>query len=118
MLAQKAIEILPNIMSNFAQGYSTIGKMTIVGGSGDETNVATRMAGENAKAMSANFEIVKSATGVDLQSMLNSSLQGKALAEGLNHGRDVGVVPNSTYGSTPEQGSSTVETPNEDTSGE
>ena len=77
MLAQKAIEILPNIMSNFAQGYSTIGKMTIVGGSGNETNVATRMAGENAKAMSANFEIVKSATGVDLQSMLKFKLTRK-----------------------------------------
>ena len=94
ILAQKALETLPSIMEQFAKGYSTIGKVSIVGG-GDGADVANRLAGDNAKAMFSVFETVRNATGIDLQDMLNSSVSGRALGEGIgaSHTVDTTFAP-------------------------
>lgn len=85
MLAQKALEILPAVMEQFAKGYSTVGKISIVGGGDDSTNVSNRIAGENAKAMVSSFDTIKNATGIDLQNILQSTASGRAVGEGLNN---------------------------------
>lgn len=86
MLAQKALEVLPAVMEQFAKGYSTVGKISIVGG-GSETNVSNRLAGENAKAMTSTFETIQNATGIDLKGILQSHTSGRAMGEGFSTGR-------------------------------
>lgn len=87
MLAQKALEVLPSVMEQFAKGYANVGSISIVGGSGDEANVSNRIAGENAMAMKSSFDTIKNSTGIDLRDILQSSASGRGLGEGMSSGR-------------------------------
>lgn len=84
VLAQRLVEILPSLMTEFARGYENIGNLSIVGGSG--TSAGDLMSGENAVAMQAIFETVKNATGVDLPSIIQGRVAGEAAGSGFREG--------------------------------
>lgn len=88
MLAQKALEVLPSVMEQFAKGYANVGSISIVGGGSDEANVSNRIAGENAMAMKSSFDTIKNSTGIDLRDILQSNASGRGMGEGLNNSRN------------------------------
>ncbi|WP_195706670.1 SPFH domain-containing protein [Paramicrobacterium fandaimingii] len=87
IIAQRAIEILPDLMERFAQGYSRIGTISVIGsgsGSGSDSSPAgSQFSGESASAMRGVFESVKEATGVDLASVIQGRVTGSAIGEGM-----------------------------------
>lgn len=85
LLAQKALEILPNLMKEFAVGYANVQGITIVGG-GNDNSAAAHMATEQSLAMKSTFETVKTATGIDLGNIIQSSVSGRALGQGIEEG--------------------------------
>lgn len=91
MLAQKALEVLPSVMEQFAKGYANVGSISIVGGGSDEANVSNRIAGENAMAMKSSFDTIKNSTGIDLRDILQSNASGRGMGEGLNNSRNAVV---------------------------
>lgn len=77
VLAQRVVEILPELMMAFADGYQNIGNVSIVGGSGSNGGSVSGVIGaENAVALHSVFENVKVATGVDLGEII----QGRVVA--------------------------------------
>lgn len=86
LLAQKALDILPELMKNFADGYSSIKGLTIIGGG--EDGASSHMAGESSRALASTMETVKSATGIDIGGILQSSVNGRAFGQGLNESTD------------------------------
>lgn len=95
LLAQKALEILPEVMSNFAQGYSAINGLTIIGGG--EDGASSHMAGEQSRALATSFKTIKEATGIDLGNIIQSSVSGRAfgnaVSESTNSSTAKKVVP-------------------------
>lgn len=98
LLAQQAMEILPELMSNFASGYANIGSMTVLsGGEGSENSVGSRFAGEQALGLKSIIESVKQTTGIDLAEIIQGraaghaqgSAQGAAIAEALSRDETV-----------------------------
>ena len=90
LLAQKALEILPEVMSNFANGYSAISGLTIIGGG--EDGASSHMAGEQSRALSTSFETIKAATGIDLGGIIQSSVSGRAFGNAVSE-TDSKTVP-------------------------
>lgn len=86
LLAQKALEILPEVMSNFANGYSAISGLTIIGGG--EDGASSHMAGEQSRALSTSFETIKAATGIDLGGIIQSSVSGRAFGNAVSENTD------------------------------
>lgn len=64
----------------FRRGFSNVGNVTLVGGD----TAGTYMAHEQAVGLTARFESVKSATGVDLGAIL----QGQAFGRGRSSSRE------------------------------
>ncbi|OKL50673.1 hypothetical protein BM477_00745 [Boudabousia marimammalium] len=87
ILAQRALEILPELMMAFADGYAKIGKITIVGGSG-QASAGENLSQEMPVAMSGVFESMKAATGLDLAAMLQGRMVGQGIAQGLTESND------------------------------
>lgn len=84
VLAQRALDILPELMDRFAQGYAQIGKISVIGsGNAEGTHAGGQFAGESAVAMRGVFESVREATGVDLASIIQGRVVGEAVGEGL-----------------------------------
>jgi flotillin len=81
VLARELIGQLPLLMGEFAKGYANVGNVTLVGGD----TAGTHIAREQAAGLTATFDSVKAATGVDLASIL----QGQALGRGIAQGADV-----------------------------
>lgn len=82
LLAQKALDILPEVMGRFADGYSAIEGLTIIGG-GSDSGASNHLAGENSRALASSFESIKAATGIDLAGLIQSSVSGNAIGRGM-----------------------------------
>lgn len=75
LLAQRALDALPQVMAEFAKGFDRVGTITVVGGDG----AASHMAGETATGLRAVFDSVRSATGLDIARII----EGRAVGEGI-----------------------------------
>lgn len=89
LLAQRALEALPLVMAEYAKGYSSIGAVTIVGGSG--TSGSEQMGEESSVALRHTFETVKAATGLDLPALIQGRAMGEAIGQGVS-GNNAGEV--------------------------
>ena len=78
LLAQRAFDVLPTLMTSFAEGYGNIGSMTVISGSGEDSGMGNHFAGEQAAGMKAVIHTVKEATGVDLADIINGQATGRA----------------------------------------
>lgn len=83
VIAQRSIEILPELMERFAQGYSRIGTISVIGSGSDSSPAGSQFSGESASAMRGVFESVKAATGVDLASVIQGRVTGSAIGESM-----------------------------------
>jgi flotillin len=78
ILAKEIIGQLPQLMAEFAKGYERVGNITLIGGD----SAATHLAREQSASLSATFESVKSATGLDLGAVIQGQALGRGIAEG------------------------------------
>ncbi len=85
LLAQRALEALVPLMAEFAKGYDKVGSITVLGGDGASSHLAT----ESATGLRASFEAVRAATGIDLTAII----QGRALGEGIAAGTAAAASP-------------------------
>lgn len=78
ILAREIIVQLPQLMAEFAKGYERVGEITLIGGE----SAATHIAREQSASLSATFESVKAATGLDLSAIIQGQALGRGIAEG------------------------------------
>ncbi len=78
ILAKEIIGQLPQLMAAFAKGYERVGAITLIGGD----SAATHLAREQSASLSATFESVKAATGLDLGAIIQGQALGRGIAEG------------------------------------
>ena len=78
VLARELVAQLPALMAEFAKRYANVGGVTLIGGDA----AATHIAREQAASLTATFESVKSATGVDLGQILSGQALGRGIATG------------------------------------
>jgi flotillin len=88
LLAQRALEALVPMMTEFAKGYDKVGSITVLGGDG----ASSHLAGEAAGGLRATFEAVKVATGLDLGEIIQGRAIGHAIAEGSQPGATRGAA--------------------------
>jgi flotillin len=77
LLAQRALETLVPMMTEFAKGYDKVGSITVLGGEGASGHLAS----ESAMGLRASFDAVKAATGIDLTAIIQGRVVGEALAD-------------------------------------
>ena len=78
VLARELIGQLPQLMAEFAKGYDKVGAITLIGGD----SAASHIAREQAGSLTATFESVKAATGIDLSAVLQGQSLGRGIATG------------------------------------
>lgn len=78
ILAQRALEALVPMMTEFAKGYDKVGSITVLGGEGASGHLAT----ESATGLRASFDAVRAATGIDLSAIIQGRAVGEAFAAG------------------------------------
>jgi flotillin len=79
LLAQRALEALVPMMTEFAKGYDKVGSITVLGGEG----ASSHLAAESAQGLRATFDAVKVATGLDLAEIIQGRVVGQAMGEQL-----------------------------------
>ncbi|OAH49471.1 SPFH domain-containing protein [Microbacterium oleivorans] len=84
LLAQRAIEALVPLMTEFARGFDKVGSITVLGGEGASSHIA----GESASSMRATFDAVQAATGIDLRGIIQGQATGRGIAQGLQQEQD------------------------------
>lgn len=89
LLAQKALETLPEVMASFAKGYSAVKGLTIIGGG--EDGASSHMAGEQSRALATSFETIKAATGIDLGGIIQASVSGRAFGNAVSENESSAV---------------------------
>lgn len=82
LLAQRALDILPAVMGEWSKGYSAIGGVTIVGGSG--TSGAEQVGDESSVSLRRTFESIKATTGLDLTELIQGRATGEAIGRGIS----------------------------------
>lgn len=95
LLAQRALEALVPMMTEFAKGYDKVGSITVLGGDGASGHLAT----ESASGLRASFEAVRAATGIDLTAIIQGRAVGEAFADATARG---GAPTPTTAARTPE----------------
>ena len=88
IIAQRAIEALPQLMQEFARGYANVGEITLIGGSSETTSAGAVVAGEQATALRGVFDSVRVATGLDLASIIQGRVVGEAAGQGFAAGAE------------------------------
>ena len=81
LLAQRAIETLVPMMTEFARGFDKVGSITVLGGGG--TGASSHIAAESAAGMRATFDAVEAATGIDLRHVIQGQATGRGMAQGI-----------------------------------
>lgn len=81
-LSQRVLDVLPDVMAEFAKGYAAIGNVSIIGGSGED-GASSVVGSDNAKAMRAVFDSVQAATGLDLGAIIGGQAVGRAFGAGV-----------------------------------
>ena len=89
ILAREIIVQLPQLMAEFARGYERVGAITLIGGD----SAASHLAREQSASLSATFESVKAATGLDLGAVIQGQALGRGIAEGSHHAPDAVHAP-------------------------
>jgi flotillin len=79
LLAQRALEALVPMMTEFARGFDKVGSITVLGGEGATSHIAA----ESASGMRATFDAVEAATGIDLRQIIQGQATGRGVAQGL-----------------------------------
>lgn len=79
LLAQRALEALVPMMTEFARGFDRVGSITVLGGEGASSHIAS----ESAAGMRATFDAVEAATGIDLRAVIQGQATGRGMAQGL-----------------------------------
>lgn len=77
ILAREVISQLPELMQSFARGYEKVGAITLIGGD----SAGTHLAREQASSLTATFESVRAATGLDLHAIIEGRSFGRGIAE-------------------------------------
>lgn len=77
LLAQRALEALVPMMTEFAKGYDKVGSITVLGGEG----ASGHLANESASGLRATFDAVKAATGLDLTEIIQGRVVGQAMGQ-------------------------------------
>ena len=93
ILAKEIIGQLPQLMAEFAKGYEKVGSITLIGGD----SAATHLAREQSTSLTATFESVKAATGLDLGAVMQGRAFGRGVAEG-SHVTTTAVDPGPVAG--------------------
>ncbi|MET0673898.1 MAG: SPFH domain-containing protein [Microbacterium pygmaeum] len=88
ILTREIIGQLPQLMAEFAKGYERVGSITLIGGD----SAATHIAREQSTSLTATFESVKAATGLDLSAVIQGQSLGRGLAEGAAQAAPSGEV--------------------------
>ncbi|MDT0180478.1 SPFH domain-containing protein [Microbacterium sp. ARD31] len=78
LLAQRALDALPQVMAEYAKGFDKVGSITVLGGDG----ASSHLAGESATGLRSVFDSVKAATGLDIAAII----QGRTVGEGIGAG--------------------------------
>lgn len=79
LLAQRALEALVPMMTEFARGFDKVGSITVLGGEGASSHIAA----ESATGMRATFDAVEAATGIDLRQIIQGQATGRGVAQGI-----------------------------------
>lgn len=79
LLAQRALEALVPMMTEFARGFDKVGQITVLGGEG----ASSHMAAESASSMRASFDAIEAATGIDLRQVIQGQATGRGMAQGI-----------------------------------
>lgn len=90
ILAQRALDLLPELMRSWSDGYQKIGGITVIGGGdgqGSTGAAGAQFSGESATAMASVFESVKAATGLDLAEIIQGRAVGQAVGEAASRER-------------------------------
>lgn len=85
LLAQRALEQLPELMTQFAKGYERVGSITVVGGT---SGAGEQFAGESGLALTSVLESVKATTGIDLAEVIQGRAVGRGIGEGASQSSD------------------------------
>lgn len=80
ILAKEIIGQLPQLMAEFAKGYEKVGNITLIGGD----SAATHLAREQSASLTATFDSVKAATGLDLGTIIQGQALGRGIADGAH----------------------------------
>jgi hypothetical protein len=83
LLAQRALEALVPMMTEFARGFDKVGSITVLGGEG----ASSHMAAESASSMRASFDAIQAATGIDLRQVIQGQATGRGMAQGCAKSR-------------------------------
>ncbi len=84
-MAEMMINVLPEIAGKIAEPLSQIDKITIIGGgSGDNGNGISSVAGNVPVVMAKLFESMKEATGVDLSEIMRAETYDAKVTKNLN----------------------------------
>lgn len=78
VLAQRLVDVLPQLVSAFAQGYAAVGEITVIGGSPSE-----HLAGEQAASLASTLKTVQATTGIDLAALIQGRAVGEAIGTAL-----------------------------------
>ncbi|MEJ1154080.1 flotillin family protein [Microbacterium marmarense] len=89
LLAQRALEALVPMMTEFARGFDKVGSITVLGGAGASQHIA----GESAAGMRATFDAVEAATGINLRDIIQGQATGRGVAQGLRDDDASSKVP-------------------------
>ncbi|WP_438616714.1 SPFH domain-containing protein [Microbacterium karelineae] len=92
VLAQRSLDVLVPMMTEFAKGYANVGNVTVLSGSG-EGGATSHMAGEAAMGMRAMFDTVREATGIDLSGVIQGNAMGRGIASGQAQARAEQAAP-------------------------
>lgn len=95
LLAQRALEALVPMMTQFARGFDKVGSITVLGGEGASSHIAA----ESATGMRATFDAVEAATGIDLRQIIQGQATGRGVAQGIR--QETGAVPEATEAAAP-----------------
>lgn len=90
LLAQRALEALVPMMTQFARGFDKVGSITVLGGEGASSHIAA----ESATGMRATFDAVEAATGIDLRQIIQGQATGRGVAQGIR--QEAAVLPAET----------------------
>lgn len=90
LLAQRALEALVPMMTQFARGFDKVGSITVLGGEGASSHIAA----ESATGMRATFDAVEAATGIDLRQIIQGQATGRGVAQGIR--QEAAALPEET----------------------
>ncbi len=88
VLARQVVEVLPELVEQWARGYEKVGNITVYGG-----DASSHLGGESAAAMASTFDTVRSATGLDITALLQGRMVGQGIGDAMGAGPAAAPAP-------------------------